>query len=86
MRQTEFQFYIKTAPSKIIKINLTLLLCRQITLAGEYQVAGTPALYERERDWEKVHIPGPIKEDILIYVSTYFSIFLSVFPYFKQLK
>jgi hypothetical protein len=32
-------------------------------------VAGTPALYERERDWEKVHIPGPIKEDILIYVS-----------------
>ncbi|KDR23512.1 A disintegrin and metalloproteinase with thrombospondin motifs 7, partial [Zootermopsis nevadensis] len=41
---------------------------RQITLAGEYQVAGTPALYERERDWEKVRIPGPIKEDILIYL------------------
>jgi hypothetical protein len=40
-------------------------------------VAGTPALYERERDWEKVHIPGPIKEDILIYVSTlaYFSVY-----------
>jgi hypothetical protein len=32
-------------------------------------VAGTPALYEREKEWEKVHIPGPIKEDILIYVS-----------------
>ncbi|KAJ4433156.1 hypothetical protein ANN_15413 [Periplaneta americana] len=44
------------------------LLTRQITLAGEYQVAGTPALYERERDWEKVRIPGPIKEDILIYL------------------
>ncbi|PNF40674.1 hypothetical protein B7P43_G03792 [Cryptotermes secundus] len=41
---------------------------RQITLAGEYLVAGTPALYERERDWEKVRIPGPIKEDILIYL------------------
>jgi len=40
-------------------------------------VAGTPALYERERDWEKVHIPGPTKEDILIYVSTsvYFSVY-----------
>jgi len=49
-------------------------------------VAGTPALYDRERDWEKVHIPGPIKEDILIYVSTYFSIFLCIFPYSKQLK
>jgi len=49
-------------------------------------VAGTPALYDRERDWEKVHISGPIKEDILIYVSTYFSIFLNIIPYSKQLK
>jgi hypothetical protein len=47
-------------------------------------VAGTPALYERERDWEKVRIPGPIKEDILIYVSTYFSTFLSFCPNFKK--
>ncbi|XP_015187266.1 PREDICTED: A disintegrin and metalloproteinase with thrombospondin motifs 7-like isoform X2 [Polistes dominula] len=41
---------------------------RQITLAGEYEVAGTPALYERERDREKIRIPGPIKEDITIYL------------------
>lgn len=41
---------------------------RQITLAGEYEVAGTPALYERDRDREKVRIPGPIKEDIAIYL------------------
>jgi hypothetical protein len=47
-------------------------------------VAGTPALYERERDWEKVRIPGPIKEDILIYVSTYFSIFLNICPSSKS--
>jgi len=40
-------------------------------------VAGTPALYERERDWEKVRIPGPIKEDIVIYVSTHVSTFPS---------
>ncbi|XP_076178913.1 A disintegrin and metalloproteinase with thrombospondin motifs 7 isoform X3 [Ptiloglossa arizonensis] len=41
---------------------------RQITLAGEYQVAGTPALYERDRDREKIRIPGPIKEDIAVYL------------------
>nr|XP_012140613.1 PREDICTED: A disintegrin and metalloproteinase with thrombospondin motifs 7-like isoform X5 [Megachile rotundata] len=41
---------------------------RQITLAGEYEVAGTPALYERDRDREKVRIPGPIREDIAVYV------------------
>ncbi|XP_076620762.1 A disintegrin and metalloproteinase with thrombospondin motifs 7 isoform X1 [Colletes latitarsis] len=41
---------------------------RQITLAGEYEVAGTPALYERDRDREKIRIPGPIKEDIAIYL------------------
>ncbi|KAK0181582.1 hypothetical protein PV327_003855 [Microctonus hyperodae] len=41
---------------------------RQITLAGEYEVAGTPALYERDHDKEKVRIPGPIKEDIVVYL------------------
>ncbi|XP_070161221.1 A disintegrin and metalloproteinase with thrombospondin motifs 7 isoform X2 [Polyergus mexicanus] len=41
---------------------------RQITLAGEYEVAGTPALYERDRDREKIRIPGPIKEDIVVYL------------------
>lgn len=44
---------------------------RQITLAGEYEVAGTPALYERDRDREKIRIPGPIKEDIAVYVIYY---------------
>jgi len=44
---------------------------RQITLAGEYEVAGTPALYERDRDREKIRIPGPIKEDIAVYVSIF---------------
>jgi len=46
-------------------------LDRQITLASEYEVAGTPALYERDRDREKIRIPGPIKEDIAVYVSTF---------------
>lgn len=41
---------------------------RQITLAGEYDVAGTPALYERDRDREKVRIPGPIRENIAVYL------------------
>ncbi|XP_034943192.1 A disintegrin and metalloproteinase with thrombospondin motifs 7 isoform X2 [Chelonus insularis] len=41
---------------------------RQITLAGEYEVAGTPALYERDHEKEKVRIPGPIKEDIVVYL------------------
>ncbi|KAJ8669558.1 hypothetical protein QAD02_000817, partial [Eretmocerus hayati] len=41
---------------------------RQITLAGEYEIAGTLALYERDRDQEKVRIPGPIKEDIVLYL------------------
>lgn len=48
-------------------------LDRQITLAGEYEVAGTPALYERDRDREKIRIPGPIKEDIAVYVIHYFN-------------
>ncbi|XP_032687122.1 A disintegrin and metalloproteinase with thrombospondin motifs 7-like isoform X2 [Odontomachus brunneus] len=43
---------------------------RQITLAGEYEVAGTPALYEREQDKEKIRIPGPIKEAITVYAIT----------------
>lgn len=55
---------------KTVDLNLLFpfQLNRQITLAGEYQVAGTPALYERDRDKEKVRIPGPIKEDIAVYV------------------
>lgn len=32
-------------------------------------MAGTPALYERDNEFEKIRIPGPTKEDILVYVS-----------------
>lgn len=42
---------------------------RHITLPGEYTVAGAQALYERENEVEKIRIPGPIKESILVYVS-----------------
>lgn len=41
---------------------------RHITLAGEYTIAGIQALYEREKELEKLRIPGPLKEPILIYV------------------
>lgn len=32
-------------------------------------IAGTSGLYDRDNDTENIHIPGPVKEDILIYVS-----------------
>lgn len=38
-------------------------------MAGEYTIAGSAALYERHKDLDKLRIPGPIKDDILIYVS-----------------
>lgn len=60
-------------------------LDRQITLAGEYEVAGTPALYERDRDREKIRIPGPIKEDIAVYVIYYLNKYIrgAQFPWLK---
>lgn len=45
------------------------MIFREITLAGEYEIAGASGLYEREKDAERIHIPGPIKEDIAVYVS-----------------
>ncbi|KAH1005898.1 hypothetical protein HUJ04_006801 [Dendroctonus ponderosae] len=39
---------------------------RHITLPGEYNVAGAQALYEREHNLEKIRIPGPIHEPILV--------------------
>lgn len=39
-----------------------------MALSGEYTIAGSAALYERHKEQEKLRIPGPIKEDILIYV------------------
>ncbi|KAK3916228.1 A disintegrin and metalloproteinase with thrombospondin motifs 7, partial [Frankliniella fusca] len=41
---------------------------RKITLPGEYDVGGTAALYERVGDLETVRIPGPLRDNILVYV------------------
>ncbi|XP_063908818.1 A disintegrin and metalloproteinase with thrombospondin motifs 7 isoform X2 [Zophobas morio] len=41
---------------------------RHITLPGEYTVAGAQALYERDNQLEKIRIPGPIREPIVVYV------------------
>lgn len=37
-------------------------------MSGEYEIAGSIALYERENDKEVIKIPGPIKEDISLHV------------------
>jgi ADAM-TS Spacer 1 len=42
---------------------------RLISMSGEYDVAGSLGLYERDNELEKLKIPGPIKEDISLYVS-----------------
>ncbi|KAJ8938423.1 hypothetical protein NQ318_011862 [Aromia moschata] len=41
---------------------------RHITLPGEYTVAGSQALYERDNQLEKIRIPGPILEPIVVYL------------------
>ncbi|KAL1506613.1 hypothetical protein ABEB36_005941 [Hypothenemus hampei] len=41
---------------------------RHITLPGEYNVAGAQALYERDHNLEKIRIPGPIHEPILVMI------------------
>lgn len=38
-------------------------------MSGEYEVAGSLGLYERANEQEKLKIPGPIKDDISVYVS-----------------
>lgn len=38
-------------------------------MSGEYEIAGSIALYEREVEKEVIKIPGPIKEDISIHVT-----------------
>jgi hypothetical protein len=42
---------------------------RLIELPGEYNIAGSVGLYEREAELEKMIIPGPVKHDIALYVS-----------------
>lgn len=44
------------------------LLPSSIYLSGEYNIAGTLGLYERKNDKETLRIPGPIMEDIILYV------------------
>lgn len=39
-------------------------------MSGEYDIAGSIALYERENEKEVIKIPGPIKDDISIHVSS----------------
>lgn len=46
-----------------------LLYCRFIQLPGEYEMAGSLGLYEREDELERVKIPGPITDDITISVN-----------------
>ncbi|CRL05730.1 CLUMA_CG018759, isoform A [Clunio marinus] len=41
---------------------------RLISMSGEYDIAGSVGLYERESEQEKLKIPGPIKEDISLYI------------------
>lgn len=43
---------------------------RLISMSGEYNIAGAVGLYERESETEKLKIPGPIKEDISLFVSS----------------
>lgn len=43
---------------------------RLISMSGEYEIAGAVGLYERDSEIEKLKIPGPIKEDISLYVSS----------------
>lgn len=52
-----------------LKLRFVFYFGRQITLPGEYNVAGAQALYERYYNLEKIRIPGPIREPILISVS-----------------
>ena len=46
---------------------------RLISMSGEYMIAGSLGLYDRIEDQEKLKIPGPIKEDISLYVRFNFS-------------
>ncbi len=58
---------------------------RLISMSGEYEIAGTVGLYERENDQEKLKIPGPIKEEISLYVSL-MGIQGKKFDYFRNLQ
>lgn len=61
---TENYIAIGSASTKTFYLNGK----RHVTLAGEYTIAGAQALYERDNELEKIRIPGPLKEPILIYI------------------
>ncbi|CAG4944130.1 unnamed protein product [Parnassius apollo] len=56
--------YISIRSAKSRRMYLTG--ARNATVS-EYFVAGAPAIYERDRDWEKVRISGPLAEDIKVF-------------------
>ncbi|XP_075979285.1 ADAM metallopeptidase with thrombospondin type 1 motif B [Anticarsia gemmatalis] len=60
--------YISIGSAKSNKIYLNGARNAPLT---EYFVAGAQAIYERDRDWEKVRIPGPLVEDIKVYQRIY---------------
>lgn len=49
-------------------LQLLPFLVSSIYLSGEYNIAGALGLYERKNDKETLKIPGPIVEDIILYV------------------
>ncbi|RZF45258.1 hypothetical protein LSTR_LSTR016815, partial [Laodelphax striatellus] len=40
---------------------------KAITLPGEYIIADSQALYEREKEKERIYILGPITDNIIVY-------------------
>lgn len=50
---------------------------RTISMSGEYIIAGSLGLYNRVEDQEKLRIPGPIKEDISLYVNITIKLYLA---------
>lgn len=62
--------YISIGSARTRKLLLNGGGARNATLT-EYFVAGSQAIYERDRDWEKVQIVGPILEDIKVYQRIY---------------
>lgn len=52
------------------KKTLSIVIRRLISMSGEFLIANTMGLYERENEKEKLKVPGPIQHDISIYVCT----------------
>lgn len=59
---------------------------RLISMSGEYEIAGAMGLYERENEIEKLKIPGPIREDIALYVRKSLQTFSLLYENFEAHK